>query len=66
MSVWCRACGMTKFSGVGAFDLHRSQRGEHGACLDPANVPALAWRDEQWSSSVEMGPDARAKLRRKR
>lgn len=66
MSVWCRACGDTKFSGVGAFDLHRSQRGERGACLDPATLPGLAWRDDQWCSATEMDALAKAKLRRRR
>lgn len=49
----CGACHRT-FSGVDLFDRHRDQRGEHGACLDPATLtdthgqPVMFFRDNMW------------------
>lgn len=54
----CGACHHT-FSGVDLFDKHRSQYGEHGACLNPADLtirkgprtgePVMHLRDGIWS-----------------
>lgn len=33
----CAACHRT-FSGRITFDAHRSQRGEHGSCIDPITI----------------------------
>jgi hypothetical protein len=48
----CSACCNT-FSGVGLFDKHRYVFGEHGACLDPAEMMyqgqrAAYFRDGMW------------------
>lgn len=49
----CGVCHRT-FAGVGQFDLHRGQDGEHGSCLDPASVtdkrgtPRMSLRDGLW------------------
>jgi hypothetical protein len=42
----CGACHRT-FSTVGNFDRHRSNRGKHGACLDPVTV-GMVERDFVW------------------
>jgi hypothetical protein len=43
----CATCHRT-FGTVGAFDRHRSQRGPHGACHDPAELPDLVFRADMW------------------
>lgn len=50
----CAGCHRT-FSGAGLFDKHRSARGEHGACLNPADLrhvrtgePIAFFRDGMW------------------
>jgi hypothetical protein len=49
----CAACHRS-FSVNAHFDLHRSPKGEHGTCLDPATItdsdgnPKLFWRDGLW------------------
>lgn len=55
----CSGCHTAPFSGVGLFDLHRSQYGERGHCIDPAEVRnragyrVMAFRDGMWR-----GPEA--------
>lgn len=36
------------FAAVSLFDKHRSHDGDHGACLDPATVPGLEFRNGCW------------------
>lgn len=50
----CAGCHRT-FSAPGLFDKHRSARGEHGTCLDPAEVRqvrtgerVMFFRDGMW------------------
>lgn len=49
----CATCHRT-FSGLGLFDAHRSPRGEHGTCLDPAKIrdkngqPKMFFRNAMW------------------
>lgn len=54
----CAACHRT-FSGVSAFDRHRSVRGDHGACVDPADIPGIEHRDGMWRGPA-MDADALA------
>lgn len=61
----CAACH-TLYATPGLFDLHRSQHGEHGACLDPATVknkgvPLLFFRDGMWRGP-EMTPKETARM----
>jgi hypothetical protein len=49
----CSACHRT-FVGASLFDQHRTQRGEHGGCLEPAEIRNRAgyqqmfYRDGMW------------------
>lgn len=43
----CAGCHQT-FSGPYLFDGHRAPRGEHGVCLDPAELPGFEFRDGMW------------------
>jgi hypothetical protein len=60
----CAACHRT-FAGIRLFDAHRSQYGERGSCLNPAELttktgePIAYLRDGIWSGP-EMEDEARA------
>jgi hypothetical protein len=64
----CSGCHRT-FSGIGLFDLHRSQYGERGSCIDPDNVRNQAGyrvmfhRDGMWRGP-ESTDEQKARLRR--
>lgn len=62
----CSACHRT-FGGVGLFDSHRTMQGDHGTCLDPANLtngqgdPVAFFRDDMWRGP-EMPDDQLARF----
>jgi hypothetical protein len=61
----CSGCHRTS-SGLTLFDAHRSPRGDHGTCLDPATLtaadgsPRMRLRDGIWSGP-EMDEAAKAR-----
>lgn len=66
----CAASGCHRtFASAGLFDLHRSQDGEHGTCLDPKTVLSrdgqrrLWFRDGMWRGP-EMSAEARERFGR--
>jgi hypothetical protein len=53
----CGACHQT-FSGVGLFDLHRSQYGHRGACLSPETLCRAGERVAFFRDGMWRGPEA--------
>lgn len=66
----CGGCHRT-FASMALFDRHRSPRGEHGTCLDPASITdkagnsAMTLVDGRWRGPG-MTADARVRLEAKR
>jgi hypothetical protein len=65
----CAASGCHElFASVSLFDMHRSQDGDHGACIPPGEVQGrngeqrLLFRDGMWRGP-ELTEEQRAKLR---
>jgi hypothetical protein len=62
----CSGCHRT-FSAVSGFDLHRSRRGPHGSCVDPATLatgtgaPVLAESNGVWCAPA-MDADTLARV----
>jgi hypothetical protein len=62
----CGGCCET-FAAVSLFDMHRSQDGDHGACIPPAEVQGrngeqrLFFRAGMWRGP-EMSPEKRAEM----
>jgi hypothetical protein len=62
----CSTCHRT-FSALSGFDLHRSRRGPHGSCVDPATLltgtgaAVLIERDSVWSAPA-MDADTMARV----
>lgn len=51
----CGACHRTFGTNV-LFDRHRSARGEHGACLDPAELnPPMVLHGDRWRGATTPG-----------